>query len=211
MNAISRIMAAAGLVALTALPAAAEPANGVPFQPRTGWYAETQLGVFTALGGYKTFSNGQPYLAVSLGVDLPVEDLSVFVSFAHGFNADSCRDVMDSSQGPVCATYKLEDGSPSAAVENFSVIPLELGARYGLMEIVPRLKLTLAATVGYQLLTPRITETAPGGSPHAGLGVGVAYATRLPGLDVGAEVLGRLAFSPMLPSLSVYPRIRYVF
>lgn len=208
MNAISRTMGAVAvaLVVLTALPAAAEPANGVPFQPRTGWYAETQLGVFTALGGRKMFSNAQPYLGVSLGVD-PTDNLSVFVSFAHGFNAGSCRDSVDG----FCSTFKLEDGSPAASPEDFSVIPLEVGARYAVTELVPRLKLTVAATVGYTLLTPQVTETAPNGSAHAGLGVGVAYATRLPGLDVGAELLTRVAFSPMLPSLSIYPRIRYVF
>lgn len=209
MNAISRMMGsvAAALVVLTALPAMAEPANGVPFQPRSGWYAETQLGVFTAMGGRKIFSNAQPYIGVSLGVDLPVPNLQAFVSFAHGYNAGSCR---DSAEG-LCTTFKLEDGSPAMAPEDFSVIPLEVGARYAFAEVLPRLKATAAATFGYQLITPMVFEGAPGGSMHAGLGLGVAYATRLPGLEVGVEVLGRVAFTPMLPSLSIYPRIRYVF
>ena len=83
--------------------------------------------------------------------------------------------------------------------------------RYAVAELVPRLKATVVGTVGYQLLTPQITDGAPMGSPHVGIGAGVAYATRLPGLDVGAELLTRVAFTPMLPSLSIYPRIRYVF
>ena len=214
MNAIRRTMGgvAAALVALWATPALAEPANGVPFQPRTGWYAETQLGVFTALGGSKTFSNAQPYVGVSIGVDLPVPNLSAFLSFAHGYNAGSCRDVVEKNVGLVCNTYKLSDGSPTAAPENFSVMPVEAGVRFAVAELVPRLKATVVGTVGYQFLTPKVSDTAPElGSAHAGIGGGVAYATRLPGLDVGAEILARVAFTPMLPSLSIYPRIRYVF
>lgn len=213
MNLVSKTMSsvAAAVVVLMALPVAAEPANGVPFEPRTGVYVETQLGVFTALGGRKMFSNAQPYLAVSFGVDLPVTDLSIFLTVAQGYNAGSCRGVEETPGGNLCTVYKLEDNSPSGSPDDFSVIPLELGARYAFVEMVPRLKATVAVVVGYQLLTPQVFENAPGGSPHAGLGLGVTYATRLPGLDIGAEVLGRFAFDPMLPSLSIYPRIRYVF
>src|SRR5690606_8223134 len=150
------------------------------------WFAETQLGVFTAFGGLKTASNAQPYVALSFGLDLPVPNLSAFVTVGHGYNSGSCRDVIVRSQDEACNTYKLEDGSPWAAPNDFSVIPAEVGARYSVAEIVPRLKATVAATLGYSLLTPQITDTAPGGSPHAGLGVGVSYATRLPGLDIGA-------------------------
>lgn len=210
MNLVSKTMSsvAAAVIVLMALPVAAEPANGVPFEPRTGVYVETQLGVFTALGGRRTVSNAQPYLAVSFGLDMPVEDLSIFLTVAHGYNAGSCRDAEDPQ---FCTGYTLGDGSPTESPNDFSVIPLEIGARYAFLEMVPRLKATVAVTVGYQLLTPQIFENAPMGSPHAGLGLGIAYATRLPGLDLGAEVLGRFAFSPTLPSLSIYPRIRYVF
>lgn len=209
--AMARVVVAAAVALLAGSAQAAEPANGVAFQPRNGWFAETQLGVFTTFGGLKPASNAQPYVALSFGFDLPVPNLSAFVTVAHGYNAGSCRDVIVKSGESVCNTYKFEDGSPWAAPDNFSVIPAEVGARYSIADIMPRLKATLAATVGYSLLTPQITETAPGGSPHAGFGVGVSYATRLPGLDIGAEVLARVAFAPMIPSLSAYPRIRYVF
>lgn len=210
MNLVSKTMSsvAAAVILLLALPVAAEPANGVAFEPRTGAYVETQLGVFTALGGRKMFSNAQPYVAVSLGLDLPVDNLSVFLTAGHGFNAGSCREALDGQQ---CVQFKLEDGSPTESPNDFSVIPLEIGARYAFVEIVPRLKATAALTFGYQLLTPQVFENAPGGSLHGGLGLGIIYATRLPGLDLGAEVLGRFAFDPQIPSLSIYPRIRYVF
>lgn len=213
MNLVSKTMSsvAAAVVVLMALPVAAEPANGVPFEPRTGVYVETQIGVFTAMGGRRTFSNAQPYVGVSFGTDLPMlPDLSVFLTVAHGYNAGSCRGVDEAAGGKFCTSYVLEDNSPSGSPEDFSVIPLEIGARYS-FEMIPRLKATVALVGGYQLLTPQVFEGAPGGSPHAGLGLGIIYATRLPGLDVGAEVLGRYAFSPTLPSLSIYPRIRYVF
>lgn len=209
MNLVSRKMGglAAALCVLVALPAMAEPANGVPFEPRSGFYVETQIGVFTAMGGRKTFSNAQPYLGVSFGADLPVLNLQVFGTVAHGFNAGSCR-VAD-ERG--CERFKLSDGSDAAAPDDFSVIPLEFGVRYAFIDIVPRLKATATVVAGFQFLTPQVYDGAPIGTLHAGGGVGVAYATRLPGLELGAEVLARVGFSPMLPSLSIYPRIRYVF
>src|SRR5687767_138130 len=84
-----------------------EPSTGVAFQPRTGWFAETQIGIFTAMGGSKTFSNGQPFLGVSLGMDLPsMPELAVFATVGTGFNADSCRGDLDEFGG--CPTYELD-------------------------------------------------------------------------------------------------------
>jgi hypothetical protein len=167
----------------------AEPAVGLPFQVRHGWFAETQVGVFSTLGGQKPFANGQPFIGLSLGLDLEsVEHLAVFVTAAQGAS-----------------------GSP----DNLSVLPFEAGARYGFGELAPRLTPHVLAVAGYSVLTPAgapdrgITETT--GSVHAGAGFGLEYVTRLDGLTVGADVLVRQAFSPFLTSLSAYPRIKYVF
>jgi hypothetical protein len=168
---------------------AAEAAVGVPFQVRHGWFAETQVGVFSTLGGQKPFANGQPFIGLSLGLDLPnVEHLTVFGTIAQGAS-----------------------GSP----DNLSLLPFELGARYGFGELAPRLTPHVLAVAGYSVITPSgapdrgITETT--GSVHAGGGFGLEYVTRLDGLTVGAEVVVRQAFAPFLTSLAAYPRIKYVF
>jgi hypothetical protein len=190
------------LAAGVAQAADSEPATGLPFKARRGWFAEAQLGVFTAFGGEKSVSNGQPFVAVSAGTDLEaVPGLQLFFTVGHGSNQGSCRSV-DLSKPNGCAV-----GAPQA----FSIIPLELGARYRFNDLVPRLRAFATLTAGYSLMLPAPIDGAALGSPHAGLGGGVEYATRLDGLTVGAEVLVRSTFSPLIPFLTAYPRVQYVF
>lgn len=177
---------------------------GSEYSPRRGFFAESQVGMFTAFGGSRTASNAQLYTALSLGLELEsVPGLTAFFSVAHGFNAASCRTPSTDVRGPC---YEQSGGQ----LENFSVVPLELGARYG-YEFLPRLSVLGTVVGGYTLFTPSITDAGSPGSPHVGAGVGLEYGTRLHGLTVGAEALFRTAFTPMLPSLAVYPRVRYVF
>jgi opacity protein-like surface antigen len=214
--------------------AAHEPSNGVPFIFRTGWFVETQIGVFTAIGGEKSFSNAQAYEGISFGYDMSLSaswasHLGFFFSAAHGANAGSCRDI-DPNSGS-CATWtpnkldptSTDHSSQFGAPQNFSVFPMEVGARLGFAELLPRFYPYVVATVGYTFLTPQIFQSAPGGGIHFGVGAGVQYGTRLDGLAVGLEVLFRDAFitgpnPPLntdpklsLPSLSIFPRISYVF
>jgi hypothetical protein len=111
----------------------------------------------------------------------------------------------------MCATWKLEDNSNAAAPENFVIVPLELGARWGFKDVAERLFPYVTVVAGYSLFTPQIFQDAPLGSAHAGIGGGIQYGTRLNGLTLGAEVLVRYTFSPAIPSLAAYPRISYVF
>lgn len=189
-----------------------DPALGVEMTAKRGWSFETQVGVFTAFGGSRAASNAQPFTAVSIGLDLPqlAPGLSVFFAAAHGANAGSCRSTVKPVNGDGCTTYQA-GGVDLVAPQDFSVIPLELGARYALAEIVPRLTVNGTLAFGYSILTPTIVKDAPLGAPHVGLGAGLDYATRVEGLSVGAEVLFRMAVSPLLPSLAAYPRIRFVF
>lgn len=187
-----------------------EPSNGVPYQLRTGWFAETQVGVFTAFGGSKAASNAQPYLALSIGMDLPKvsKHFSIFLTAALGSNAGSCRQV---DADNLCTQFKLEDGSTAMAPENFNIIPIELGARWGFKDIAERLHPYVGVVAGYSLITPQIFQDAPGGSAHAGVLGGIQYGTRLNGLTLGVELMVRYAFSPAIPSFAAYPRIAYVF
>ena len=65
------------LLAVASAPAdpAARPPDSVPVAgvddaPRRGTYVEAALGVFTAMGGSRRFSSGQPYLGMTVGHDL---------------------------------------------------------------------------------------------------------------------------------------------
>lgn len=207
--AVALSVLAVGGVAQAKEAANGEPATGVPFQVRHGWFAETQLGVFTAFGGEKTFSNGEPWVALSFGLDIPsVQHLTLFFTAAHGSNAGSCHALTDKGD---CLSWKLADGSLAAAPENFSVMPLEVGLRFGFGDVVPRLSPYVVGVVGYSIIIPGLAKDVPLGSPHAGGGFGVEYVTRLDGLTIGAEVVVRAAFAPFLATLSAYPRIKYVF
>ena len=62
---------------------------GVDDAPRRGTWVEAALGVFTAMGGTRTFSSGQPYLAMSLGRDLGAR-ASIFASLGLGAASASC-------------------------------------------------------------------------------------------------------------------------
>jgi len=195
-----------------------EPQNGVPFRFRDGWFVESQLGMFTTIGGAKSFSNAQPYVGISVGHDFKLTaspwltHLDVFLSAAHGPNAGSCRmvDVNDSTGEANGCAFAVEQGGRNA-LENFSVIPIEVGGRLGLKEVLPRFYPYAVLTFGYSILTPQIFDQAAGGSLHFGAGIGAQYGTRLDGLAVGLEVLFRSSFSPNIMSLSIFPRVAYVF
>src|SRR6185437_5788947 len=112
----------------------------------TGFFTEVQLGFFTVFGGEKGVSNGQPYGALSLGYEIPIpssatKQLTLFFTGAYGANAGSCRATMaDPSSGQTgCEQYPLADNSTVQAPENFSVIPIEVGARLGFKEFLPRM------------------------------------------------------------------------
>src|SRR5690606_22339182 len=133
---------AAALVAVFAgRPAAAqekESSLGVDPGAKKGFSIELQGGVFTAFGGSRAASNAQPFTAVSIGFDLPqlAPGLGLFITAGHGANASSCREYTAKNGGNQCATWKDPPGVDNKAPEDFSVVPLELGARYAFLEIL---------------------------------------------------------------------------
>lgn len=186
----------------------AESNTGVAFEERRGWKLEAQGGVFTAIAGRKAFSNAQPYVGVSLALDMGAPGFSAFLSYAQAYNGGSCRSG-DGAGG--CQALKLADGSNTTSPDSFSLLMPEVGVRYRFQEPLPRLGVYALAVAGYTLFTPALSIDGGTGSPHAGLGIGLAYVTRLDSLNIGAELLVRSAFTPLLPSLSVYPRLQYTF
>jgi hypothetical protein len=216
-----------------AAPPAADPSApqtsslGIPYQIREGFFVEAQIGVFFDFGGLKGVSNAQPWTATQIGFNVPgVHRLSLFLSGGWGHNDGNCR----YAAGGVCDEYSLTDNtSEGQSATDFSLIPIEVGARYGFQDlspaVIPNLFMYITAVAGYTIFAPQIMQSAPMGAPDFGVGFGVEYGTRLEGLSFGVEILVRLAFlgaipatasnnalgASVLPSFTAYPRFQYVF
>lgn len=208
---------------------------GTPFMVRTGLFVEGQLGVFTAFGGAKGASNAQPFTALQLGFDIPgVKRLSAFLGVSHGANDGSCHYYAKTSIGNQCYPFAVPNNSSQGeAPADFSVVPIEVGARYGFQDVLlPNLFPYVMATVGYSMFTPVLTQGGASGAPHVGIGGGLQIGTHLQGFSFGVEVLFRLAIVPnaavptdlatafpeatagglpVIPSFTAYPRFQYVF
>jgi hypothetical protein len=189
-------------------PAARPPDSvvvaGVDDAPRRGTFAEASLGVFTAMGGTRPFSNGQPYLGLTLGRDLGAR-ASVFATVAVGSASASC--------------YQLAPGGDSClGSDSFGLTFLELGFAYGL-PVAPRMLASIKVLGGFTDLSPgplqkngSVPDHVPGW--HAGGGFALDYDTRLDHFAIGLDAIVRETFardSLRIPSLAVMPRIRYVF
>jgi hypothetical protein len=188
-------------------PAARPPdsvsVSGVDDSPRRGTYVEASLGVFTAMGGTRRFSSGQPYLAMTLGRDLG-KRASAFASLGLGAASASCY--QPSASGDSCL-----------GADSFGATFLELGFSYG-FPIATRTLLSVKLLGGFTDLSPgpvqrngAVPDHVPG--LHAGAGLALDYDTRLDHFAIGIDAVVRETFarSVRIPSLAVMPRIRYVF
>ena len=189
----------------TAAPAiAAVPAEGVPFVPRTGAYAEVLPGGFFTLGGSRGYSNLQPYFGFAVGYDV-TKEISLYGTFAAGWSASNCFSDVDT-----LGNCKASD--------NFAFGFFEAGARYR-YEVIPRFSVSGLGQVGYAIMAPGPLED-PLNAGHAaslnsgfsiGAGVGIDYATRLDHFWVGFDVIVHDVFAIPVLSLAIAPRMRYVF
>jgi hypothetical protein len=201
------ILLSAGAAAQTepgARPPDSVVVSGVDDAPRRGTYVEASLGLFTAMGGSRPFSSGQPYLAMTVGRDLG-ERASIFGSLGLGAARASC--------------YQLDTrGGSCLGADSFGATFLELGVSYG-FPIATRTLLSLKLLGGFTDLSPgpvqrngAVPDHVPG--LHAGAGLAIDYDTRLDHFGVGLDAVVRQTFardSLRIPSLAVMPRIRYVF
>jgi hypothetical protein len=177
---------------------------GVDEAPRRGTWVEAALGVFTAMGGTRTFSSGEPYLAMSLGHDLGAR-ASIFASLGLGAASASCY-----QPGP--------GGDSCLGADSFGATFLELGFSYR-FGIAARTTLSAKVVGGFTDLSPGpvqshgvVPDHVPG--VHAGAGLALDYDTRLDHFAVGIDAVFRETFarySLRVPSLAVMPRVRYVF
>jgi hypothetical protein len=180
------------------------PANGVDPEPRRGTYVETALGLFTAMGGSSTLSSAQPFLALTLGRQIGSR-AAVFASLGVGAARASC--------------YQLDaTGQTCLAPDSFGATFAEGGVSYG-FDVAPRTLLSLKGVAGYTDLSPGPVlhdgaQRAHTPGFHLGGGAGIDYATHLDHFSIGLDALvrhTRAADSLSLTSLSVLPRVRYVF
>ena len=196
--------AAAGQTDPAARPPDSLVVSGVEEAPRRGTYVEASLGVFTAMGGTRPFSSGQPYLGLTIGRDLG-KRASVFASLGLGAASASC--------------YQVSAGGDSClGADSFGATFLEVGLSYG-VPVAVRTLVGLKLLGGFTDLSPGPVQrngTVPDHmlGPHAGAGLSLDYDTQLDHFAVGLDALVRETFagsSLKVPSLAVMPRIRYVF
>ncbi|HWE22970.1 MAG TPA: adventurous gliding motility protein CglE [Myxococcales bacterium] len=185
----------------------AVPSTGVEEPPRRGTFAEAAVGVFTAMGGSRTFSNAQPYLGLTFGRDLG-RAASLFLSVGYGAASNSC--FQRSPQGDCLAS------------DSFGATFLEIGGSYG-AAVAPRLLVTGRALVGATVFSPApFTNESTGVpdqliAPHAGGGVGLEYQTHLSHFVVGLDGIVRYSLVSRpdgktgIASLAILPRVKYVF
>ena len=185
-------------------PPDAVAVRGVDDAPRRGTYVEASLGVFTAMGGSRPFSSGQPYLAMTLGRDLG-DRAAIFASLGLGAARASCYQVSPT-------------GGSCLGADSFGATFLELGASYG-FPVAPRTLFGLKIIGGVTDLSPGPVQQN-GSVPdhvqgvHVGAGFALDYDTRLDHFAVGLDAVVRETFARdalRIPSLAVMPRIRYVF
>ena len=206
------ILALAAPAAARAEPQQAVPATGVDEKPRRGTFVETTLGFFTAMGGSRAFSNGQPYLGIAAGREVG-DQASVFIALGLGAASASCYQV-------------AANGVDCQGADSFGATFAELGASYG-ATMTPRLLLSIKLVGGFTNLSPgpvRDNNNVPDNlfGFHLGGGGALDYDTHLDHFAVGVDALVRYSLVKYstaaggaqtlgLPTLAVMPRIRYVF
>jgi hypothetical protein len=189
---------------LALLPTAAlsaTPPEGVPLQVRRGFFTEADIGAFFTLGGQNAYSNAQTYLQLGVGYDVS-ERVTLGVHFGLGASAANCF-----------AGY-LPESFLCSRTENFTVALADVTAGYR-VPLATRFYLVPRLAAGLSRLDP-----APTGSgdpslavmvPNAGAGLGVEYATSMDHFAVGVDALARYLIGPNIPTIAVFPRVKYTF
>lgn len=199
MKRLWRWLAVLGVVASSGA-LAATPMEGVRTEPRRGFFVETDVGVFFALGGSNDYSNAQTFLQLGLGYDLN-KRIEIGAHFALGSSADTCF-------GAVNAAGFCEQS------ENFTLSFFGLTAAWR-FDLAPRVTLSPKVVGGWTLLDPAPALDASGapitGRAHFGGGASLEYATSMEHFAVGADIIVRFVVGPNIPTFSIFPRVKYTF
>lgn len=190
-----------GLLVAAPLALAAEPLpmQGTPIRVFHGFFTEVDVGGFFTLGGESGASTPQSYVQLSVGTDLGPQ-WEVAARIALGSNSFNC--------------FSDVAGGACIDSESFSMTFLEatLGHRFAMgrrLYFMPRLQ------AGFVSLNPSPARKDDGSSIRGGLaagaGVGVEYFTALEHFSIGAEVAFRYVPVAKIPSVAIYPRLKYTF
>ena len=189
---------------LALLPTAAlsaTPPEGVPLQVRRGFFTEADIGAFFTLGGQNAYSNAQTYLQLGVGYDV-TERVSLGVHFGLGASAANCF------AGYVADSYLC------SRTENFTVALADVTAGYR-VPLATRFYLVPRIAAGLSRLDPAPTGTGDPSlavfAPNAGAGLGVEYAASMDHFSVGVDALARYLIGPNIPTIAVFPRVKYTF
>lgn len=206
-------------IALTFVPALAlaqTPSQGVALKVRRGFFTETDIGVFFALGGKNGYSNAQTYLQLGVGYDIS-ESIEIGAHFATAASAQNCY-VRPEFPDEAC---ELRLGTQRVDFpENFTVTFLDLTAAY-LFKVAERFYISPKLAGGWTFLDP---APVPKGTPatvealervesgaNVGGGVGVEYATHMDHFSIGADALVRMVVGPNIPTVAIFARVKYTF
>jgi hypothetical protein len=182
-------------------PADSTPAEGVPLEVRRGFFTETDLGLFSTVGGADGYSNAESYLQLGVGYDFR-SGLELGAAFGLGSSGANCLSARDALG--VCDTP-----------DSFTASFLDLSVGYlhrlqGRLFLVPRL------AAGYTRIDPSPRVNASGEPTRAsglnlGAGVGVEYATAMDHFSIGADLMFRYVLGVRVATLALYPRVKYTF
>lgn len=192
------------------LALAQTPSEGVALKVRRGFFTETDIGGFMTLGGDNAYSNLQTYLQLGVGYDVS-ETIELGLHVGIGANAANCYS-------------GLKTNETCIETDNFTMMFLSLTGAY-LFALAERFYLTPKLAAGYTLLEPAPVYDPPRGTdgqlaegarpinsgPHAGVGLGIEYATNMDHFSIGVDVLARYVIGPNILALQFFPRVKYTF
>lgn len=172
------------------------PTQGRPLVVRRGLFTDTNLGTFFTLGGNDSYSNAQSYVQLGLGYDL----FQMFELGAHvGFGSNAFN----------CFAGRIGQAGPCNQSDAFTVTFFDASVAY-LYPLSDRLYLTPKVVGGWTLLDPAPIAGRTKGV-NVGAGVGIEYATSMDHFTIGADVLGRYILGANIPTVAIYPRVKYTF
>ena len=204
-----KVVFALTLVLLPGLAAAATPSEGVALEVRRGFFTETDVGVFFSLGGQNQYSNAQTYLQLGVGYDV-TENIALGAHFGIGANAQNCFANLEGGNPlPRCEVRNAVTNEMDPYPDSFTVTFFNLTAAY-LFEVTDRFYIAPKLTGGYTLMGPAPMPDVTSGVNFGG-GVGVEYATHMDHFTIGADVLFRMIAGPNIPTMSIFPRVKYTF
>jgi hypothetical protein len=181
------------------------------FSFKRGLFLTGDVGLFTAVGGYKdganaqdrkarTFSNIQPFVGLTVGYDV-LDFLALGLKFGQGYISGAARS-KDNVESPTDFALAFVDAAVMASVKFYERV-IFTGSIFG----------------GLAVMTPPVLPDAQRYGGHLGASIGLRYDTLLNGMIVGIDFGGHMSFLPKtgigsvpgIVALSLTPLIKYVF